>query len=253
MALYAPGKLLISPSVVKASTKDAPIYLLPNQTALDIFSSQREIPEEMLIKWCLSDLMPKGKNFVDVGAHVGTWTMWFARSKKCAHVYSFECQKQTFECLCANLVLNGVSDKVSVERVAITSPEKSETNVELKIISADGGGSSTVSLPTNQDPLSKENVGAATLDSFDIENIGLIKIDVEGAELDVLRGATETLSKNGYPKIIFEAWDYDWYKDQKKELFDFLEKLGYGIHSINGFAYMFLADKPKEYKKSEEP
>ena len=45
-----------------------------------------------------------------------------------------------------------------------------------------------------------------TLDSFNLTNINFIKIDVEGHEEFVLRGAVKTLANNNYPKILFESW-----------------------------------------------
>ena len=65
--------------------------------------------------------------------------------------------------------------------------------------------------------------------------MGLIKIDVEGAEAEVLKGATKTL-KNSHPKIIFEAWDEQYLKKVKK----ILNKFNYKIKKIadeNYFAY----------------
>jgi hypothetical protein len=79
-----------------------------------------------------------------------------------------------------------------------------------------------------------ETIDAEPLDRLDIQDfIPLIKIDVEGHELEVLDGALETIRANEYPPIIFEAWTWKpWYAERRKELFEFLQDLGYEITEI---------------------
>lgn len=57
-----------------------------------------------------------------------------------------------------------------------------------------------------------------------IKKVDLVKIDVEGAEADVLKGATKTLKKY-HPKIIFEAWDEQYLKKVKEVLKPFNYKI----------------------------
>ena len=76
------------------------------------------------------------------------------------------------------------------------------------------------------------------LDDGQHEDVRLLKIDVEGHELEVLEGATKTLITNNYPPIIFEAWTWKpWYQEKRTALFDYLKDLGYeiteGINSNN--------------------
>jgi hypothetical protein len=87
-----------------------------------------------------------------------------------------------------------------------------------------------------------------TLDSFGLTNIGFIKIDVEGHEECVLRGAVKTLEANGWPKILFESWPERCSdvpaKEIRKSLFDFLGSLGYKIVQVHcGTDDMFIAEK----------
>lgn len=67
-------------------------------------------------------------------------------------------------------------------------------------------------------------------------NPGLIKIDVEGAEMLVLQGARETISRSK-PVIIFEhgIGASDIYGTGPDELFPFFESLGYGIYLLEDF------------------
>jgi hypothetical protein len=79
----------------------------------------------------------------------------------------------------------------------------------------------------------KEPLVVFTLDSGAHKNVRLIKIDVEGHELEVLKGAKKTIKDNNYPPIIFEAWTWKpWYQEKRKELFDYLEGLGYEIQQL---------------------
>jgi hypothetical protein len=79
----------------------------------------------------------------------------------------------------------------------------------------------------------KEPLVVFTLDSGAHQNVRLIKIDVEGHELEVIKGASKTIKENNYPPIIFEAWTWKpWFEPKRKKLFSFLEKLGYEIQQL---------------------
>jgi hypothetical protein len=69
------------------------------------------------------------------------------------------------------------------------------------------------------------------LDAMQYEKVRLIKIDVEGHELQVLIGAEHTLRENNYPPIIFEAWTWK-FPEKRKAVFGHLENLGYTITEI---------------------
>ena len=90
------------------------------------------------------------------------------------------------------------------------------------------------------------NVETKTLDSFGIRDIGLIKIDVEGYELQVLRGGTQTIQNNGYPPILFESWPStnETNTKLKDNLFNYLFALGYNIGSTPN-PEIFIAIKEK--------
>lgn len=194
-----------------------------------------DFPEAALISWA-KQLLDPNKEFVDIGAHVGTYALTYAPI--CTKVHAFEPQRMTYYRLCTGIVMNRLTN-VYAHNVALTKPGILST--ELKIISTDGGGSSIVNLPSNRTPLDTETVECRTLDSYKLTNVGLIKIDVEGSELDVLRGGVETIRKCR-PKLLVEVWVDDWYTAKRDELRAFLKAEKYHAQPIAGFPHMWVAD-----------
>lgn len=205
-------------------------FILPS--SLLKYYGQSGLFENELIEWSKQFCDPN-KNFLDIGAHTGTYSISLA--SLCNRVYSFEPQKMTYYALCGSVAL---SHKKNIDcfNMALGSPEQ-VGKMTLNIHSPDGGGSSLHK--SNVNPvLAEEIVNVVALDIFRLDNIGLIKIDVEDNELGVLKGAVQTIKNSNFPKILFES------NNENQELFDFLkEEFGYQIFNINGFSNMFLADR----------
>ena len=133
------------------------------------------------------------KTFIDVGAHVGTYTCNIAPFAR--RTYAFEAQRDTFYRLCGSISLNNLSH-VHAFNVGLGSQDESGYVNTLHVISRDGGGSTfhpeTIEV-RNEHIISTEEVEMMALDEYELdEDVGLIKIDVEGHELSVMRGGIET-------------------------------------------------------------
>ncbi len=143
-------------------------------------------------------------NVLDVGANVGSHSMNFARVADM--VYAFEPHPHTFYNLCANILLNSAMN-VQPFNFALGS----DTDV------LEGNGSTTV---WNIDPHQKNSamgmevgigslpVPIRTIDSLDISPLHFIKIDTEGHEYEILKGAAITLIRENvivYVEIHSEA------------------------------------------------
>jgi len=233
-----------------AKTDDPLFYKLPQNDELLFFPDvsvgksfyENGMAEKNLIYWVLENLIHQDKNFLDIGSHVGTYS--FICGKKAKHTYAFECNPKVFCYLAANIALHDLEEKVTPYRYAVGNEN---TMLDFYIRSNDGGGNGVKLLSRRDNNLKKIKVEVRTLDSFKLENIGLIKIDVEGFEKEVLLGGLETLKNNNYPNIIFESWG-DWKeregvpaKQIRNELFDTLKKIGYDTIQLSGVQDMFLS------------
>ncbi len=185
----------------------------------------------------------KGKTsgvILDIGANMGSFTIPLAYYNPQYTFMAFEPQRMVYYQLCGNVAINKLNN-VLVNNIALGSKRdellidmpdyENETNI--------GAFSLDKEVREHNDYLCntkgvKQKVDVLTLDEFlSYENIVLIKIDVEGMELDVIKGGLDVLKRNNYPPILFESWESKpWFKPRRQELFDFLEDLGYEIQSF---------------------
>jgi len=200
-------------------------YILP-QTNIDYYM-KHGLFEKYIIEWAMQ-YCSTDKNMLDIGAHSGTYAISLADN--CKNVYAFEPQRMTYYTLCGSVALSNCPN-VTCINVGLGSEEQVGKKT-LNIVSPDGVGST---LQAREKVLATEEVEIKTLDSFDLDNIGFIKIDVEENELSVLEGSVLTLKKSNYPKILFES------NTVNKKLFNFIRSLNYNIIQIKGCNNMFLA------------
>ena len=170
--------------------------------------------------------------FIDVGANIGKYTIKIGNSLKMnGRVISFEPENDNFEMLKKNTKLNNLKNTTLINKAL------SDKKGKLKLYLAKGnwGHLSLVEKVGEK----YEEVEVDTLDNIlkelKISKVDLIKIDVEGAENLVLKGALETLKKS-HPKIIFEAWD----KNHLDKIKKVLEPLNYKIKQIDEMNYFAI-------------
>jgi len=140
--------------------------------------------------------------FVDVGANIGKYTVALGRrlSGK-GKVVAIEPEDYNYELLGRNVELNGL-DNVTLEKCACYSRNGT---MNLYLNPTRRGQHSLLVRNGKRASIKTRKLDDILADN-QVTNVKLIKIDVEGAEIEVLKGAVSTLKKD-HPKIIFEAWN----------------------------------------------
>ena len=162
--------------------------------------------------------LPADGVFVDVGAHVGHWTLRAA--KRCKQVIAVEANPGTALRLAENLELNGLGN-VTVHQVAAWD-ERARLYVHNHHGGAEHDGTDQVNATPGAVPVEAHRLDVLLAD---LDRVDVIKIDVEGADLHVIRGLTELLVQHR-PRLFIEDHSvYGMY--EKQELGDLLASLGY--------------------------
>ncbi|MBF0275909.1 MAG: FkbM family methyltransferase, partial [Nitrospinae bacterium] len=166
------------------------------------------------------------KTFIDVGGHVGVWTMYMA--KYFNRVVSFEPLRLNRECLKKNI--EGLHN-VELIPFALGNDEESK---RMSILNEGNVGTASI------DKAGKYSVKTKRLDSFGYRDVDLIKIDTEGYELNVLKGARETIIKNK-PVIILEVNECaSRFGSSLKKIEDFFLEIGYTLtEQVSFIDYIF--------------
>ena len=126
-------------------------------------------------EWC--DTQNKKFNLiVDIGAWCGTWTLSMQQYAK--NIYCYEPNKVHFECLTRNLSMH--------ENVRLYNQALGNEDGFVKLTEETATQNTRVLLEKGETKIDK-------LDSLNLQGVDFIKIDVEGLEMEVLKGAEKTL------------------------------------------------------------
>ena len=139
----------------------------------------------------LEPLVFPGATVLDVGAHVGTHAVGFARrTGPSGLVLAFEPQRLLYHILCANLAL-GSLHQVHARHAAAGSRAGS---IQVPVLDATGpgnfGGLSLARRPQGED------VPLLRIDDLDLPRLDLMKVDVEGMEREVVAGAKDSIHRH---------------------------------------------------------
>lgn len=170
---------------------------------------------EMLMD--ISSRAKKRSTILDVGANIGNHTIYFSLLCDVEKVISFEPQKNVYDTLCRNIRRNLKEGKVIAHQMGLGSIE---TKANLGEVDDKNIGM------TKLDVNDTGEIRISTLDSVvekePVNSISVIKVDVEGMEMEVLRGAIKTLERHN-PVLYIEAAT----NKEFDEISGFLKKFNY--------------------------
>jgi FkbM family methyltransferase len=203
------------------------IFVIPDiyavDCALDVFV--REVYERFY-------RLREGDVVIDVGAHVGMFTVKAAMSVgERGKVVAIEPVEENLRLLRKNVELHKLNNVVIIGRAC------SRERGRAKLVKSELSGTHQLRAVSKEPefPVSEVEVEVTTIDDV-CRNLGLLridflKIDVEGAELKVLRGAEEGLKVTR--NIAMELH----YEGEREEVKDYLEKRGFEVKIVGSMLY----------------
>ena len=131
-------------------------------------------------------------HILDIGSNIGNHMLFFCSHLQAKKVYCFEPNQYNFNVLSRNVELNNLEKTVMLHKVAAGS--KTGKGVE-KNFTLMNTGINRVETVTEEN-IAETQVDIVCIDDYGYGNIDFVKIDVEGFELEVLKGAAQTLQRS---------------------------------------------------------
>ncbi len=186
---------------------------------------------------------------IDAGAYIGLHTVHLSRFFR--EVLAFEPQQPIFRMLCANLLLNDCENVRELSLAlydrdcAMTLGSADQQNVPVIMAS---GKIDYSAIPNAAGlalhPSTDGEIPARTVDALNLDDVGFIKVDTQGSDLRVLRGAERTI-RRCRPVIVFEyerdlarAHGCEW-----EEFQAFLGGIGYDVEVL----HVLVPDRQIDY------
>lgn len=194
----------------------------------------------------------EGDIFVDVGAHIGCFTVFGAEAVGTSgKVVAIEPCKGNYELLCENVRVNKFENVETYMAGAGDGREEKAT-----LYGYDPAGNAHQLWVDKHKPMSSfEEVRILTVDSLNLERVNVLKIDCQGYELRALKGALSTIRKQSRMGLMIELWPYGLREigDSPEEMLDIIvNKLGFYVHTVEDFeprGLTLLSDKGLDMTK----
>ena len=169
-------------------------------------------------------IIKKG-SFLDIGSNIGNHTLFFFQRGYIQFAYCFEPVQDTFQILQKNISLNNLQNKTKLFNVGVG---EKQGKAQIQSYNINNTGLSQLK------PCDEGEVPIIAIDDIAFEeNISFVKIDVEGFELNVIKGMLNTIKK--YKPVIFIEIRNHFFD----QIYDYLKLFGY--------TYMKLDDDGSNY------
>ncbi len=185
--------------------------------SFDLYGEFSQLEVELFLQ-----ILKPGMCVLDVGANIGAFATIFAEQVGVSgSVHAFEPQKQVFQTLCANIAINSIENVYTYNKCVGKDNKKLLMPNLSQYITNNFGGISAKNAEDNSGFL----VETMTIDEMALERCDFIKVDVEGMEEDVLRGADKTIRK--FRPIMYLENDR---KEKSEALIKAVKKLEYKVY-----------------------
>ena len=208
--------IILSP--VKNDSRSIPV---------EIFNFKKFEPSESQI---LFNIAKKSKNIIDIGANLGWYSINFSQLKNVNSIHSFEPIQETFKLLKRHVKLNDCK-KVVLNNIGLLDNEKN-----IPFFVSNELGSASIKNIQNKKKIKKVLCKISTLDSYIKKKkikCDLIKVDTEGSELQVFKGAINTIKKN--KPVIFTEMLRKWtskFNHHPNDIINFFNNLDYSCYFV---------------------
>jgi FkbM family methyltransferase len=229
---------------MSTETVQHPVYglttFLKNDKYIGHWVREKVIWEEYLTKFFHKYVKP-GTNVIDVGAFIGLHSLYLTRRCVTAGnlVYAFEPQPVLYKILKENIKANALDTRIQAFPMALSGTSGLVKMAVPKDYDQweNPGGLGFVDDQFQNDQLKSIQVVMMPLDAFQLKNISLMKIDVEGQELQMLCGAKETIARER-PVLIVELMGGEDREEARQQIQDRIawieSTFGYKLqHNIN--------------------
>ncbi len=215
LACYQAGARLLRRRAIARLGERSRLWVDLHRTAASkvLYANPPDLPEMLVWRQALRG----GDLFVDVGANVGTYTIWAAECG--AEVMALEPAADTFDLLLENVALNGYQ----VEAIQAAAGDRCG-------VTRFTAGRDTVN---RLDPDGPVETRLVTIDSLiGGRHVAGMKVDVEGFEIEVLRGCTQALSERriGLIQLEWNATSQVALGTDRRPIADLLAQYGYQLY-----------------------
>lgn len=216
--LLSMGNNLKKPSI--ADTGYGSFFIREKSFDLHIISGFYEFKVRKLIE----KLARESRVIIDIGANIGKYSILASKINSDARIYAIEPERNNFDLLNKNIKLNKIKNIFPI-KVALSN--KKGTSKLYKSKTNFGGHS------LKHKRKDFEYVKTDTLNNLfnKLNYIDLIKIDAEGYEFEILKGARKLLSEKKIKNIIIEINDM-------KNIKNLLESYGYKLERVQYNNYL---------------
>lgn len=190
----------------------------------------------------IKDLIEPNTIVLDLGANFGQMSILWSKCKPNVKVYSFEASKYVFNILKKNIDIN--SANVEAMNALVGNETNNEQLIQKSFLKDYSTyGTNKIHKVNDSNIKNSDKIKAIKIDDINFENrISAMKIDVQGYDLEALKGSEKTILKHKMP-IIFE-YEEKFAKEFNytfEDFENFIEKINYKIDKkVDDINYLII-------------